>query len=110
MMLPVPDNVIVYSVLTEFTDPGTRDRYVTWLRDGHCLAMVRDGGALSAEVTVLDGGGVETRYLFASRADYEEYQTGPAVRLGVDRERHFPPECGLRTVRTVGARAVRIPD
>src|SRR5262245_13906468 len=110
MMLPVPNTVIVYTVLTEFTDPDTRDRYVSWLRDGHCLAMVRDGGALSAEVTVLDAGGVETRYLFASRADYDDYQTGPAVHLGADRDRHFPPDCGIRTVRTVGARAVRIPD
>jgi hypothetical protein len=110
MMLPVPNSVIVYSVLSEFTDPGTRERYVAWLRDGHCLAMVRVGGALSAEVTVLDGGGVEARYLFASRADYDDYRVGPAVHLGADRDRHFPPACGIRTVRTVGARAVRIPD
>ena len=110
MLLPVANSVIVFSVLAEFRDAGTRDRYVAWLRDGHCLAMVRAGGALSAEVTLLDGGGVESRYLFASRADYDEYEAGPGAQLGADRDRHFPPDCGIRTVRTVGARAVRIPD
>jgi hypothetical protein len=110
MMLPVPNSVIVYSVVAEFTEPSTRERYVEWLRGGHCLAMVRAGGALSAEVTVLDGGAVEARYLFASRADFDGYQSGPAVDLGAERDRHFPPDSGIRTVRTIGERAVRIPD
>jgi hypothetical protein len=110
MMLAVANSVIVYSVRAEFTEPTTRDRYVQWLRDGHCLAMVRDGGALSAEVTVLDDGVVEARYLFASRADFDGYVEGPAGPLSADRDRHFPPDSGIRTVRTVGARAVRIPD
>jgi hypothetical protein len=110
MMLPVPNSVTVYSVRAEFTEPNTRDRYVQWLREGHCLAMVRDGGALSAEVTVLDDGAVEARYLFASREDFDGYEAGPAGPLWDERDRHFPPESGIRTVRTVGARAVRIPD
>jgi hypothetical protein len=110
MMLPVPNSVIVYSVRAEFTEPTTRERYVQWLRDGHCLAMVRDGGALSAEVTALDDGAVEARYLFASRADFDGYEAGPAGPLWAERDRHFPPASGIRTVCTVGERAVRIPD
>jgi hypothetical protein len=110
MMLAVPNSLIVYSVLSEFLDPSTRDRYVQWLRDGHCLAMVRAGGALSAEVTVLDSGTVESRYLFASQADFDGYESGPARELRAERDRHFPPDSGIRTVRTVGERAVRIPD
>jgi hypothetical protein len=110
MIPPVANAVIVYSVLTEFAEPATRHRYVEWLREGHCLAMVRAGGALSAEVTVLDNGSVETRYLFGSRADFESYQAGPGVELRADRDRYFPPDSGIRTVRTVGSRAVRIPD
>ena len=106
----VANAVIVYTVLTQFPDPSTRDRYVEWLREGHCLAMVRDGGAWSAEVTVLESGPVEVRYLFGSRADFEAYRAGPAVELGAERDRHFPPDTGIRTVATVGTRAVRIPD
>ena len=84
----MPNPLIVYTVVSEFAEAGTRDRYVEWLRDGHALAMVRDGGALSAEVTVLDGalgegGVVESRYLFASRADFTAYETGPGIDLSM---------------------------
>ncbi len=112
----MPNSVIVYTVVAEFAEPATRQRYVEWLRDGHALSMVRDGGALSAEVTVLDdengcpGGTVEARYLFASRADFESYQAGPAIQLGAERDRQFPPHSDIRTVRTIGVRAVRMPD
>jgi hypothetical protein len=106
----VPNRLIVYTVASQFAEAGTRDRYVEWLRDGHALAMVRDGGALSAEVTVLDSGVVESRYLFASRADFNAYATGPGVDLSAERDRLFPPDSDIRTVRTVGERAVRMPD
>jgi hypothetical protein len=110
MILSVPNEVIVYTVTTEFVEPATRERYVDWLRDGYCLAMVRAGGALSAEVTVLDRGEVEERYLFGSRADFDAYQAEPMAELGDDRDRHFPPGQDIRTVRTMGSRAARIPD
>ena len=108
--LAMPNSVVVYSVRAEFPDEATRERYVEWLRDGHCESMVREGGALSGEVTLLDDGGVEARYLFGSRADFAAYEAGPAVELRADSARRFPPESGVRVVRSLGLRAVRVPD
>jgi carbonic anhydrase len=108
--LAMPDSVVVYSVRAEFADTATRERYLQWLRDGHCLAVVREGGALSGEVSVQDDGAVESRYLFGSRADFEAYQKGPAQHLRADAERLFPPESGIHLIRAIGERAIRIPD
>jgi hypothetical protein len=106
----VPSSVVVYTVRAEFVDATTRERYLAWLAEGHCLAVVREGGALCAEVTVLDDGTVESRYLFGSRADFEAYQVGPAQHLRADATRLFPPESGMRLIRTVGERVIQCPD
>jgi hypothetical protein len=108
--LAMPNNVVVYCVRAEFTDAASRERYVQWLRDGHCAAVVREGGALSGEVTVCDDGAVESRYLFGSRADFDAYENGPAVELRADGVRRFPPEAGVRLLRWLGTRVVRAPD
>ncbi|HEX6871990.1 MAG TPA: DUF4286 domain-containing protein [Micromonosporaceae bacterium] len=106
----MPNAVVVYSVRAEFPDPATREVYVEWLRGGHCQAVVREGGAISAEVTMLDEGTVEARYLFGSRADFDAYEAGPAVDLRADGAARFPPESGVRLTRTVGVRVLRVPD
>ena len=106
----MPDNVLVYSVHAAFANEATRGRYVDWLRDGHVLAVVREGGALSGEVTVLDDGTVESRYIFGSRAAFDAYEAGPGVALRAESVRLFPPGSGVRTTRAVGLRAVRVPD
>jgi hypothetical protein len=106
----VPDSVLVYTVHAEFPDEVTRDRYLDWLRDGHVLAVVREGGAISGEVTVLENGTVESRYLFESRAAFDAYEAGPGIALRADGARLFPPDSGVRTGRSVGLRAVRVPD
>lgn len=72
--------------------------------------MVREGGALSGEVTVLDDGTVESRYLFGSRADFEAYEAGPAVMLRADSALLFGPDSGVHVTRALGTRAVRVPD
>lgn len=72
--------------------------------------MIREGGALSGEVTVQDDGTVESRYLFASRADFEAYEAGPAAMLRADSALLFGPESGVRTTRSTGSRAIRVPD
>jgi hypothetical protein len=102
--------VLVYSVHAEFADEATRERYLDWLRDGHVLAVVRAGGALSGEVTVLEDGSVESRYVFGSRATFDAYEAGPGVALRADGARRFPPASGIRMGRTLGLRAVRVPD
>ncbi len=125
----MPDSVLVYTVHAEFADEATRERYLDWLRDGHVLAVVREGGAISGEVTVLEGGpaeeseprgtsgeggsalgAVESRYLFESRAAFDAYEAGPGVELRADGARLFPPDGGVRTERILGTRAVRVPD
>jgi len=127
----VPDSVLVYTVHAEFADEATRERYLDWLRDGHVLAVVREGGALSGEVTVLEAAGgsaaggsapggsalggsalgaVESRYVFGSRAAFDAYEAGPGVALRADGARLFPLDSGVRTARTLGTREVRIPD
>jgi hypothetical protein len=116
----VPDTVLVYTVHAEFADAAVRERYLNWLRDGHALAVVREGGAISGEVTVLDSGGsalggsalgaIESRYLFESRAAFDAYEAGPGVALRAEGARLFPPDSGVRTTRILGVRAVRVPD
>jgi SAM-dependent methyltransferase len=108
--LAVPNSVVVYTVRAEFDDDVTRDRYVDYLRGGHCLAVVRQGGALSAEVTVFADGTVDSRYLFGSQADFDDYESGLALELRADWAREFPPGSGVRTARHLGVRAVRVPD
>ncbi len=102
--------MVVYSIRAEFPDAATRDRYVEWLREGHCRAVVRTGGALSGEVTVLEDGSVDSRYVFGSRSDFDAYEAGPAIALRADSALRFPPESGVRLVRSLGVRAVRAPD
>jgi len=108
--LAMRNSVVVYCVRLEFADEATRERYVEWLREGHCLAMVREGGAMSGEVTVLEDGSVESRYLFGSQADFDAYESGAAPRLRAETGTRFPPEAGVRIIRTLGVRAVRVPD
>jgi hypothetical protein len=106
----VPDSVLVYSVRAEFPDPATRERYLDWMRGGHCLAVVREGGALSGEVTVLEDGTVESRYVFGSRAAFDAYEAGPGLTLRTDSAARFPPGSGITFARFLAVRVVRVPD
>ena len=104
------NSVVVYTVRAEFDDDALSERYLTYLRDGHCLAVVRQGGALSAEVTAYADGVVEARYLFGSQADFDAYEAGPALELRAETVRRFPAGAGMRTTRLMGIRAARVPD
>jgi len=108
--LAMPNRIVVFSLRVEFDDLTVRDRFLDWLRDGHSAAVVREGGALSGEVSVLDDGAVEARYLFASRADFQEYETGPGATFAAEGARLFPVGPGIRLRRTVGERVLRVPD
>jgi hypothetical protein len=94
--------MMVYSVRSEFSDPQTRQRYLDWLTGGHAQALITEGGALRAEVALLDDGSVETRYLFASREAFAAYEAGPAVALRADSVAKFPPSDAIRTTRSIG--------
>ena len=110
MIRTVRDSVLVYSVRAVFTDPATRERYLDWLRGGHCLAVIREGGALSGEVTVLEDGTVESRYVFGSRAAFDAYEAGPGVALRADSAARFPAGSGVTSTRILAVRVVRVPD
>ena len=106
----MPNRIVVFSLRVEFDDLTVRDRFLEWLRDGHSAAVVREGGALSGEVSVLDDGAVEARYLFGSRADFHAYEAGPGATLDAEGSRLFPAGAGVRLRRTVGERVLRVPD
>jgi hypothetical protein len=94
--------MLVYSVRSEFSDPDTRQRYLDWLTGGHAQALITQGGALRAEVALLDDGSVETRYLFPSREAFAAYEAGPAIALRADSIAKFPPSPDIRTTRSTG--------
>ena len=83
--LAMPDSVVVYSIRAEFADAATRERYLAWLREGHSAAIVRQGGALSGEVTVLEDGTVESRYVFGHPVTRGRHPSLP-TRLGPQAE------------------------
>lgn len=74
--------MISYVVRCEFGERAVMDRFVAWLRDEHCQDVCR-GGALSAELVVLDGDtlALEARYTFASREAFYLYESREAPRL-----------------------------
>ncbi|WP_018349226.1 DUF4286 family protein [Longispora albida] len=92
--------MLIYAVRSEFTSPAERDRFLAWLHDGHVAAVVA-AGATSGEVTVLDDGTVESRYVFASREAFAAYEAGPAAGLRADGASQFPE---VKATRTVGER------
>jgi hypothetical protein len=102
--------VVVYTIRAEFPDDTIRQQYLDWLCGGHSAKLVRAGGALGAEVTVLDDGAVESRYLFSSRGEFDAYQMGPAIELRADGARRFPPESGVSMTRSLGERVLHFPD
>jgi hypothetical protein len=106
----MPNRVVVFSLRIEFEDLTVRDRFLDWLRDGHSAAVVREGGALSGEVSVLDDGAVEARYLFGSRTDFQAYESGPGAVFDAEGSRMFPVGPGIRLMRSVGERVLRVPD
>lgn len=102
--------MLVYSVRAEFADAATREQYLDWMRGGHCLAVVREGGALSGEVTVLEDGTVESRYVFGSRTSFDAYEAGPGLALRAASAARFPAGSAITFTRFLGVRAVRVPD
>lgn len=65
--------------------------YASWIQGGHMQDVVNLGGAISAEMIVLDSTDgrihVQSSYLFPSREVYDAYQVGAAVALRADGKR-----------------------
>jgi hypothetical protein len=98
-------SAIAYSVIATLPDPATRDEYVAWLEDGHLDAVIK-GGAHSAMIVVLDEPAhplqVETRYIFATRAAFDQYVARHAPALRADGLARFPPSRGVSMERRLG--------
>ena len=95
-----------YTVRCEFhgNDRQTVEKWLAWLRDPH-IADVMKGGATGAEIVRMAGAipAFEIRYQFASKADFDRYQTEFAPGLRDEGLQLFPPhELGLAYSRTDG--------
>jgi hypothetical protein len=101
--------MLVYTVRTAIDDEDTRLAYLSWLVDGHAAEVVRAGGAVRAEVSTLDDGTLETRYVFASRDAFAAYEAGPAIALRADANEKFPPAAAIRVTRSTGTLAATFP-
>ncbi len=102
------DRQLAYTVHASFEgdDPRLVDRWIAWLRDEH-LDDVRRAGALTAMVVRLDVDEgqrprCEARYHFASRSAFATYERDHAPRLRAEGLARFPPELGIRYLRSVG--------
>lgn len=99
---------LVYTV-TATVPAAVADAYVAWLLDGHVQAVVA-GGAQHATVTRLDGDPirVESRYVFATPADFARYEAEVAPGLRADGVARFVDPHGVSFTRWTGRLALRI--
>lgn len=97
---------IAYTVTAIIPDEHTRRDYIAWLSDGH-LDAVLSHGAHSAMIIKLDRDAntdpfkVETRYIFSTRARFDDYTTHHAPKLREEGVRLFVPR-GVKFSRTIG--------
>ena len=97
---------IAYTVTASLPDKHTRDDYIAWLEDGHLDAVIK-GGAHSASIIKLDRDAdsdpfrVETRYIFATRARFDDYTSHHAPKLREEGVRLFIPRRVIFS-RTIG--------
>jgi hypothetical protein len=97
---------IAYTVRAILPDDATAEEYVAWLEDGH-VDRVIEKGARSAMIVRLDHEpgqppAVETRYIFATRENFDQYIRDHAPALRQEGLERFPAERGIRFERTVG--------
>lgn len=97
--------MLVYSVIATLPDAGAAAEYVAWLTGGHTRAVIA-GGAASAEVVRVEEPAepvrVESRYVFASRADYDRYLRDHAPALRADGMARFGTGRGVTFERRIG--------
>jgi hypothetical protein len=88
-----------YTVSTTADTPELRDAFVAWLVNGH-IADVCAAGALTGEIVRRDDGVIESRYTFASRDAFADYERDHAPRLRAEGLALFPS--GLSFQRVTG--------
>jgi hypothetical protein len=96
-----------YTVVTTAETLALRDAFVAWLVNGH-LADVCAAGARSGEIIVRDDGlVVESRYVFASRAAFADYERDHAPRLRAEGLALFPRGLGYQRSTGIGIPVAR---
>ncbi len=106
-------DTLVYWVTATIPDAEVAAEYVAWLEAGHLADVIR-GGAMSAELVILDAEDpgdsrirVVSRYVFSDRSAFAEYERVHAPRLRAQGVSKFGPSRGARAVqfsRCVGVR------
>lgn len=96
---------IAYTVIATVPDPATAREYVNWLQAEH-IGRVLAAGALSATIVRIEHPShpiqIEARYIFASRAAFEQYLLQAAPRLRAEGQARFPPHRGVTWDRRLG--------
>lgn len=86
------DLAVEYTVTATLPTPEVLEEYVAWLGGGHARAVVSAGARSARVARLLEPPWplrVEARYLFASLAQYEDYQTHRASTLRAEGVRLF---------------------
>ena len=104
---------MVYWVTATIPDAEVAAEYVAWLESGHLADVVR-GGAMEAEMVILDAEGsgdsrirVVSRYVFSDRAAFAEYERLHAPALRAEGLARFGPSRGDRAVQFARSAGVR---
>ncbi len=97
---------ICYMVVATLPSDEARDRYVSWLEDGH-VDQVIAGGAHTAMIVKLepDPAGrprVMTQYIFSTRELFDRYVAEHAPALRAEGLRLFGPQTGVSMHREIG--------
>ena len=83
--------MIKYSVVVTLISSEFLHEYIDFLKGGHIQAVIKDGGARSAQIFILEADviKVETMYFFPSNEQLMLYFNGPAVLLRKEMEDRF---------------------
>lgn len=104
---------ILYTVRTICPTIQVRGRYLAWLSPNHIMEVMK-GGATGARIVLPDRAGdtapavVETQYTFPSRKAFDDYVRLHAPALRADGLKHFPPESGITSERSVAEIAAEL--
>ena len=108
-------STIAYTVIAETESEASIRAYVDLLTRGHIRDVIQCG-AISGTVVRIDRAdgapfAAEARYLFGSREDFQQYETGPAMALRAEGIALFGPqsEHPMRFRRTLGGVVATLP-
>lgn len=99
------DRAVSYTVTATLPSEEVASEYLAWLEGGHVEEVIRHGARSATIVRLVDPAEpirVETRYVFPTRALYEDYITRHAPTLRADGLRRFGPDRGVSMQRRVG--------